>query len=135
MWPMWLIHAPVLKLLRTAPVITIKQLLSLDIIKAGQYVEGGVNPKDPRLGVEEGGVVGSAECGQTDIHSFSRSLPQVEAIRENPHYHVLYIQHSAQVFRHISIERKGERVERRTERFQEYSGEVFNQRFMLIQNP
>lgn len=29
-----------------APAITIKQLLSPDIIKAGQYVEGGVNPKD-----------------------------------------------------------------------------------------
>lgn len=33
--------------------ITIKQLLSLDIIKAGQHVEGGVNPQDPSLGVEE----------------------------------------------------------------------------------
>lgn len=43
--PTWVIHAPVAKLHRTALVITIKQLLSLDIIKAGQYVEGEVNPK------------------------------------------------------------------------------------------
>lgn len=43
--PTWVIHAPVSKLHRTALVITIKQLLSLDIIKAGQYVEGEVNPK------------------------------------------------------------------------------------------
>lgn len=42
--PMWVIHAPMSKLHRTALVITIKQLLSLDIIKAGQYVEGKVNP-------------------------------------------------------------------------------------------
>ena len=65
MWPE-LIRAPVLTLLRTAPVITIKQLLSLDIIKAGQYVEGGVNPQDPSLGVEEGGVLVGEESGQTD---------------------------------------------------------------------
>lgn len=52
-WP-GLIRAPVLTALRTAPVITIKQLLSLDIIKAGLYVEGRVNPQDPSLGVEEG---------------------------------------------------------------------------------
>lgn len=39
-----LIPAPVSTLLRTAPVITIKQLLSLDVINAGQNVEGGVNP-------------------------------------------------------------------------------------------
>ena len=38
------IHAPVFTLLRAAPVITIKQLLSLDIIKAHQNVEGGANP-------------------------------------------------------------------------------------------
>lgn len=31
-------------LLRVAPVITIKQLLSLDIIKAHQNVEAGANP-------------------------------------------------------------------------------------------
>lgn len=39
------IHAPVSKPCRAAPVITIKRLLSLDIIKAEQCVEGGVNPK------------------------------------------------------------------------------------------
>lgn len=54
-----------LKLLRTAPAITIKQLLSLGIIKPGQYAEGGVNPQDPSLGVEEEGVVGGAVYAQT----------------------------------------------------------------------
>lgn len=43
MWPE-LIPTTVFTLLRTAPVITIKQLLSLDIIKAHQNVEGWVNP-------------------------------------------------------------------------------------------
>ena len=43
MWPE-LIRTPLFTLPRTAPAITIKQLLSLDIIKAGQNVEGGVNP-------------------------------------------------------------------------------------------
>lgn len=55
MWSMWMIRAPVLTLLRTAPVITIKQLLSPDIIKAGQYVEDGVNPKDSGPACEGGG--------------------------------------------------------------------------------
>lgn len=37
--------------LRTVPVIIIKQLLSLDIIKAGQNRKGGVNPwRQRRLG-------------------------------------------------------------------------------------
>lgn len=62
MWP-GLIRAPVLTLLRAAPVITIKQLLSLDIIKAGQYVEGRVNPQDPSLGEEEGGRGGGGGGG------------------------------------------------------------------------
>lgn len=43
MWPE-LIHTAVFMLLRTAPLITIKQLLSLDIIKPGQNVDGEVNP-------------------------------------------------------------------------------------------
>ena len=60
MWP-GLIHAPVLTALRTAPVITIKQLLSLDIIKAGLYAEGRVNPQDLSLEVEEGAWGGGAE--------------------------------------------------------------------------
>lgn len=60
-WP-GLIRAPVLTALRTAPVITIKQLLSLDIIKAGLYVEGRVNPQDPSLGVEEGAWGGGGRC-------------------------------------------------------------------------
>lgn len=57
MWP-GLNRPPVLTALRTAPVITIKQLLSLDIIKAGQYVEGGVNPQRPKSGSEGGGEGG-----------------------------------------------------------------------------
>ena len=59
-WPQ-LIHGSVFTLLRTAPVITIKQLLSLDIIKAGQNVEGGVNPpvaQRPKSGRGGGGVEG-----------------------------------------------------------------------------
>lgn len=61
-WP-GLIRGSVFTLLRTVPVITIKQLLSLDIIKAGQNVEGGVNPpvaERPKSEREGGGV---RECG------------------------------------------------------------------------
>lgn len=44
----------------TASVITIKQLLSLDIIKAGQNVEGGVNPPVAQRSKAGSGVGG---CG------------------------------------------------------------------------
>lgn len=50
-----LLHTPVFTLLRTAPVI--KQLLSLDIIKAGQNVAGAVNPPlapRPKSGIGAG---------------------------------------------------------------------------------
>ncbi len=64
-WP-GLIPAPVMTLLRTAPVITIKQLLSLDIIKAGLYVEGWVNPQDSKSGSGgEGRGGGDGEYGRT----------------------------------------------------------------------
>lgn len=58
--------------------IKIKQLLSLDIINADQYVEGGVNPQDPSLVVkDEGGGEGLG----LDLQGFVWSPSQVEAIR------------------------------------------------------
>lgn len=117
-WPE-LIRAPVLTALRTAPVITIKQLLSLDIIKAGLYVEGRVNPQDPSLGVEEGAWGGGG------------TLSQVEAIKKNPYYNTLYIcctmfSTGLCVCNGAVNSLRAESGEGR-DRFQEYSGEEFNQ--------
>lgn len=72
--PVRLIHAPVSKPCRAAPVITIKRLLSLDIIKAEQCVEGEVNPRvSERLWRRRraGGVQG---MDIEKIHSVSGSL-------------------------------------------------------------
>lgn len=63
-----------------------------------------------------------------------RAQPQIEAIRENPHHHVLDTQHSMSASC-ISTERREKRVQRGMEGFREYSGEEFNQLSLLIQNP
>jgi len=53
-------------------VITMKQLLSLDIIKAGQNVKGGVNPQDPRLWVKEEGGCGGAGSQEYSDEEFNQ---------------------------------------------------------------
>lgn len=74
--PVRRIHAPVSKPCCAAPVITIKRLLSLDIIKAEQCVEGEVNPKvSERLWRRRRAAGGRVDGMDIEkIHSVSGSL-------------------------------------------------------------
>lgn len=143
-WP-GLICAPVCMLHRTAPVITIKQLLSLDIIKAGQNVEGGVNPQDPSLGVEEEGTWWwgvQSMIRQTDEQTyrvlFGHSLKWKPSDKDHITIDSVRTDNTSPCFTErkyrciaISINWGRERGGRNT---QEYSGKEFNQRSMLMQS-
>lgn len=115
MWP-GLIRVPVLTALRTAPVITIKQLLSLDIIKAGLYVEGRVNPQDPSLRVEEG-ACGGGDTVSSGSHQTESTLPYT--------VHIMF--RTGLCVCNGAVNSLRAESGEGTDRFQEYSGEEFNQ--------